>query len=584
MRAARTAVRLLRLVAPFGWWMALAVALGAATVASGVGLLATSAYVISAAALHPSIADLSVAITGVRFFGLARGVFRYLERYVSHAVNFRLLARLRVWFYTAIEPLAPAQLMHYKSGDLLARAVADIETLQDFYVRVIAPPAVAAVIGLAMAASLWPVHPGLAGVVVVFAGLAGLGLPLVVGLAARGSGQGLVAGRAALNAGLVDDIQGLADLAANGQEERALAVLDAQAKELGRRQRQMAWIGGLQSGLSSVLAYGGVWAALAAGIALVEAGRLSGVYLAVVVLAVSASFEAVQPLPAAAQALEAALTAARRLFAVADTAPLVAEPVRPAPAPATSGLAARGLSFSYGAGERPALLDVSFELPPGKRLAVVGPSGAGKSTLVNVLLRLAECGAGQIWLDGRDLREYAQADVRQLVGVVPQRTHLFNATLGENIRLARPAASPDDIRRAAQAAELHDFIAGLPEGYDTWIGERGVRLSGGQRQRLAIARALLRDAPLLVLDEPTANVDPATERALLRTLLANAGGRSLLLITHRLVGLDALDEILVLDQGRGVQRGTHAELVATDGLYRRLWALQNRAATAQPTP
>jgi len=571
-----TTWRLLRLAAPFSGWMALAVGLGAATVASGVGLMATSAYLISAAALHPSVADLSVAIVGVRFFGLARGGFRYLERYVSHSVNFRLLARLRVWFYQAVEPLAPARLMHFHSGDLLSRAVADIETLQDFYVRVIAPPAVALLIGLGMAAAWWAFHPALAALELLVFAAAGLGLPLLIRALARRPGSRQIAVRAELHAALVDDIQGLADLVANGQEGRALAQLDASAAEFGRLQRQMAWVSGAQSGLSSLLVNLGLWATLAVGVALVAAGRLDGQYLAVIALATLASLEAVLPLPLAAQSLEATLAAARRLFAVADAAPAVTDPPAPAPPPEARRLEVRRLSFAYDPADRPALTDISFELAPGQRLAVVGPSGAGKSTLSNLLLRFWDCPPGQIWLDGRDVRDYAQADVRRQVAVVSQHTHLFNATLAENLRLARPGADQATLVQAAGQAQLHAFIQSLPDRYDTWIGERGLRLSAGQRQRLAVARALLSEAPWLLLDEPTANLDPLTERDLLRAVLPATGGRALLLITHRLVALDTFDEILVLDRGRIVQRGCHHELVRAEGLYQRLWRLQNR--------
>ncbi len=275
---------------------------------------------------------------------------------------------------------------------------------------------------------------------------------------------------------------------------------------------------------------------------------------------------------------EAARAAARRLFAVADAPPAVSDPPAAASAPQAGRIEARGLTFAYGPADRPALSDLDFELPPGKRLAVVGPSGAGKSTLANLLLRFWDCPPGQIWLDGHDVRAYAQADVRRLVAVVSQHTHLFNATIGENLRLARPGAGQDALERAARQAQLHDFVESLPERYGTWIGERGLLLSAGQRQRLAVARALLREAPVLLLDEPTANLDPLTERELLRAVLGAAGGRSLLLITHRLVALDAFDEILVLVRGRVVERGRHAELVEARGLYSRLWQLQNRSS------
>jgi len=221
------------------------------------------------------------------------------------------------------------------------------------------------------------------------------------------------------------------------------------------------------------------------------------------------------------------------------------------------------------------LAGVSFAVPRGGLVAVVGPSGAGKSTLVGLLLRFWEYRQGQIWIGERELRELAQEDVHRLVAVVAQDTHLFNATVRENLLLARPGASEADLVQAARQAGIHDAIAALPEGYDTWIGEQGLRLSAGERQRLAIARAILKDAPLLLLDEPTANLDALAEREVLGSLRDLAAGRTTLLVTHRLAGLEAAHEILVLDAGSVVQRGSHAGLLQADGPYLRMWRLQN---------
>jgi ABC-type multidrug transport system fused ATPase/permease subunit len=238
-------------------------------------------------------------------------------------------------------------------------------------------------------------------------------------------------------------------------------------------------------------------------------------------------------------------------------------------------LEVRHLSFRYDYGSDPIGAE-DLSNPPGGRIAIVGPSGAGKSTLVSLLARFWEFKAGHILLDGQDIRGYAQDDVRRCMGVISQNAYLFSATVWDNLRLARPAASREQIIQAARGAQIHDFIESLPQGYDTWAGEQGLRFSGGQRQRLAIARALLQDAPLLVLDEATANLDALTEREVLRSIFDLAGDRSLLVITHRLVGLESMDEILVLDQGRVVERGTQVELLQAGGLYRRMWDLQNQ--------
>jgi len=290
-----------------------------------------------------------------------------------------------------------------------------------------------------------------------------------------------------------------------------------------------------------------------------------------------AAFEAVQNLPQAAQLLEANLQSARRLFAVADQPPAVAEPLTALARPLGAELSIRNLSFSYG--ESPVLRGLSFDLPAGRKIAIVGPSGAGKSTLANVLLRFWDYAEGEILLDGQALRAYRAVDARRMFSVVTQNTYLFNASLRENLQLARPAASSAELERVCRQVELGAWLTTLPQGLETLVGERGAQISGGERQRLAIARALLKDAPIFLFDEPTANLDPATERRLVETLHTVSAGKSLLWSTHRLVGLERMDEILVLEAGRIVERGAHAALLAQNGLYARLWNLQNRALT-----
>ncbi len=570
--------RLLALAAPFARRMALAALLGFLTVASGVGLMATSAYLISRAALQPSIADLQVAIVGVRFFGISRGVARYLERVVSHDVTFRLLARLRVWFYAALEPLAPARLSAFRSGDLLARVVADVETLENFYLRVLAPLVVAILSSALVLLLLGSLDARLALVLLAFLLLAGGILPLLSRVLARSAGREMVQARWQLNASLVESTQGLADLLAFGAGEEHLARIRRLGGRLGELQGRLARVTGLERALSGLLINVATVAVVAVAIPLVTAGHLDGVYLAVVALVVIAAFEALLPLPAAFQALGANLEAGRRLFEIVDAEPEVIDPLRPAEPPVEAGLRVEDLHFVYDStepGAPPALAGVSFSVPRGGQLVVVGPSGAGKSTIVSLLLRFWEYQKGQIWIGERELRDLAQEDVHRLVAVVAQDTHLFNATVRENLLLARPDASEADLVLAARRARIHDELEALPEGYDTWIGEQGLRLSAGQRQRLAIARALLKDAPLLLLDEPTANLDALGERQVLAALRELAAGRTTLLVTHRLAGVQSVHEILVLDAGRIVQRGSHAELLQAEGPYRRMWQLQN---------
>ncbi len=576
--------RLLALVSPHWNSILLSVLFGFLTVGSGIGLMATSAYIITAAALQPSIAVLQVPIVGVRFFGISRGVFRYLERYTSHQTTFMVLSRLWVWFYQGLEPLAPARLIAYKGGDLLSRVIGDIASLENFYVRGLAPPLVAIAVAGVSFLYLVSFSPRLGVNLLVFLLLAGVGAPLLGMWASRGAGRRLVQARSELSASLVDGILGMADLLAFGQERRQTSLVHALNQRASGLQTRMAGIGALQTASLTLLAHLALWVSLMIAIPLVRSGEIQGVYLAVVALATLTSFEAVTPLPLAAQYLEANLEAARRLFEISDAPPLIPAPAQPLPAPGEDArLSIAHLSFRYpissgaDAEINPvyALQDLSLDLPRGKRMALVGPSGAGKTTLVNVLLRYWDYQEGLIELDGGEIRRYDPEEVRNWMGVVEQNAYLFNTTIRENLLIARPDASVEDIVRACRIAQIYDFIQSLPMGFETQVGEGGMRLSGGERQRLAIARALLRRAPLLILDEPTANLDSLVEREVLEAII-HQDRRTILLITHRLTEMEQMDEILVLNQGRVVERGQHHELLRANGLYRRMWDLQRQ--------
>jgi ATP-binding cassette subfamily C protein CydCD len=571
--------------------VALSVLLGALTIGASVALMGASAWLISMAALHPSVADLGVSVVGVRFFGITRGVFRYLERLVSHNVTFRLLARLRAWFYEKLEPLAPARLMEFRAGDLLTRIISDVGALENFYVRVVSPPLTALLVGLFTSLFLASHDPALGLTLAGFFLLEGFLLPLLAQTLSRRPGADLVTRRADLQSQLVDNLQGLPDLLAYGRGPDRLERVQSIGMDYGRAQRRMGLIAGLQSGFSTLLTNLGMWIVLALTIPLVVSGELTGVMLAPLTLLTLASFEAVTPLPLAAQMWNSSREAARRLFDVVDTTPVISEQpalsvaeglsvISEQPPITNYKLQITDLTFAYPNTSSPALDGVTFNLRPLISIAIVGPSGAGKSTLVSLLARFWEYESGEIRLGGQSLRLLDPAQVRARFAVVSQNSYFFNTSIRENLRLGRPKMTEEEMVAAARAAQIHEFVAALPKGYDTFIGEQGLRLSGGERQRLAIARALLKDAPILILDEPTANLDPLTEKDVLATLFDLMRGRTSLLITHRLVGLESMNEILVMDRGRIVERGFHADLLEAGGLYRRLWDLQNRIISA----
>jgi ABC-type multidrug transport system fused ATPase/permease subunit len=320
-----------------------------------------------------------------------------------------------------------------------------------------------------------------------------------------------------------------------------------------------------------------LWGVLVLGVAAVSDGTLSRVPLAALTLTALASFEAVSTLPGAVLQLGSARASARRIGAILDAPPPVAEPARPRPLPAgPAHVRMRGVQVRYEPAGPLALDDLDLDLAPGRRVALVGPTGAGKSTAAAVLLRFCDPCGGSVTLAGAALASYRTDEVRTLIGGCPQDAHVFNGTIRENLLLARPGAAEDELADAAARAHLLPWIRSLPHGWDTPVGAHGAAMSGGERQRLILARALLADPAVLILDEPTTNLDPETRSALTADLLTVTAGRATLLVTHELEGLDLLDEIVVLDQGRVVQRGTHQQLICAGGAYRDMWSAQVR--------
>jgi ATP-binding cassette subfamily C protein CydCD len=558
-------------------WVALSILLSTLTIGSSVALIGVSAWLISTASIATSVADLGVAVVATRLFGITRGIFRYLERLVAHNVTFRLLAKLRVWFYEKLEPLAPARLMDYKSGDLLARVIGDVETLENFYVRVISPSLTAIVVMIFVSIFFASYYPTIAFVLIFFFLTLGLILPLLAQVFSRQPGQRLVTQRADIQSQLVDGIQGLADLLAFGRGTDRANQIASTGKDYGKTQKQMARISAVHSALGTLLTNLGLWLVLFLVIPQVTTGNIKGVMLGTFALMTFASFEAVNPLPLAAQMWNSSREAARRLFEVVDAEPVIREQVSDISEQITNyELRVNGLTFAYPDQSPPALQNISFTVPEGKSIAIVGPSGAGKSTIANLLFRFWEYDSGAINLGGESLKSLNQDEVRKRCALVSQNSYFFNTSIRENLRLARPKLTQEEMEETAKSAQIHEFIAGLPKGYETFIGEQGLRLSGGERQRLAIARALLKDAPILIFDEPTANLDPITEKQVLDVLFGIMKNKTSLLITHRLVGLENMDNIIVMDHGRIVEQGKHDELLNKQGIYRRLWDLQNK--------
>ncbi|WP_404785435.1 thiol reductant ABC exporter subunit CydD [Streptomyces pristinaespiralis] len=583
--------------------LALALLLGSLALGSAVGLMAVSGWLISRASEQPPVLHLMVAVTATRAFGIGRAVFRYAERLVSHDAVLRMLAEMRVAVYRRLERIAPAGLGRTRRGDLLSRLVADVDALQDYWLRWLLPAGTAVLVGAGSVGFTAWLLPEAGAVLAAGLLVAGVGVPLIGGAFARRAEQQLAPARGALATGVVDLLRGTAELTVAGALPRRLASARDADRALTRIAARQAAATALGGGLSALVCSLTVVCAALVGVQAVAAGRLDGTSLAVVVLTPLAAFEAVSVLPLAVQYRRRVTRSAERVYEVLDAPVPVREPARPAAPPATAfPVELRGTGARYAGRRRDALSGFDLTLTPGKRVAVVGTSGSGKTTLAQVLLRFLDAGSGTYTIGGVPAGEMEGDAVRRFVGLCAQDAHLFDSSVRENLRLARPDATEEELRGALEDARLLEWVDGLPDGLDTLVGEHGARLSGGQRQRLALARALLAAFPVLVLDEPAEHLDLATADALTADLLAvterraaRPGGLAAaagngtgpgdgiatapatVLITHRLRGLEAVDEVVVLESGRVVQRGPYEDLAVVEGPLRTM--LEREQAT-----
>lgn len=567
----KTFLRLTTIVRPYYLWMALAALIGFATTGSGIGLLVTSGYIIAKASLQPPLGALQLGIIGVRVFGIARGVLRYAERVVSHSTTFRILAKLRLWFYDAIEPLAPARLLYFKSGDLLQRVVDDIQSLENIYTRVLAPPFTALLVSTLMWLLLGTYSLQASLLLLFFHLLAGIAIPLIVITLGKGTQSGIMDLKTDQQVLAIDFLQGIGELKLYGKLPAHLAEMQCNEAKMLRLQHKNACIDGLHESLTGLLMNAAVIAILCALVPTLPKAGTNGIYLTVITFAVMASFEPFLSLPASMKNLEVDVRAGNRLFEILDAKPETAAPPEPASFPENHIIRAENLTFTYPGNHIRSLEKISFTVEPGRHIAIVGPSGAGKSTVTSLLMRFWNVPCGQLSIGGKDIGLFDPEEIRRNIALVSQRTYLFAETIRENLLLAKPDASDDELKDALTAAGLGCFTSRL----DEWTGQHGMKLSGGERQRIAIARVLLQKAPIVILDEATANLDPITEKEVTGTLAAICRGNTLIAITHRLKAMERYDRIIVLEKGKISEQGSHDELMRKNGTYRRMWELQH---------
>ena len=545
---------------------------------SGIGVAVLGAALFARAVAGTAIEELYPYAAAMIILGLARGTFGYLGPYLSHVAAFRILVDLRDEFFWAIEPLAPAKLARRRTGDLVSTAVSDIELLEFFFAHTAGPAVVAFIVPIIALTALATINLLLAEALLIFLILLIL-MPRLAFWLGTTLGERLRGQQALLNSQELDTIQGMKAILSFGYSRQRIEELSENSAALLALQARQARNIGLQSAAKISIVSAGILAVLLCASILVRQNSLAPGFLPITMILASSVFLSITSVVEISKQLSLTRAAARRLFLLLDEQPAVRDESGLDPAvPIESiepSISLQDVSFRYAPDEPLILSSISLEIPAGSTVALVGTSGAGKSTVINLMLRFWDPEAGRILLGGSDLRRYPMMQLRRLFSVVSQDVFLFSDSIRENIRLGRPEASDAEVEEVASRARIHDFIITLPQGYDTLVGERGVRLSGGERQRIAIARALLKGAPILVLDEATSSLDAENERAIKEALMERREGRTTIMIAHRLSTVVDADWIFVINGGRVVEQGRHEDLIARKGRYARLVEAQS---------
>lgn len=527
---------LIKFMLPHWKLVTLGLLLAFLTMASNMGLLITAAYLLSWAALRPPILELMTLVAGVRFFGLSRAAFRYGERYVTHRATLTILERIRILLYNSLAGQSPGQLMNHHSGRLLSRIVGDVETLKDIYLRILIPPATAFLIFLVTVVFLSRFHWVLVLGFTLFYGLAALVTPLLIkGLTKRR--KKVEKTREDLNMLLVDSLKGLTEITAFNQAQRQIHRLAGTGNSFTDLQRRLQARESLTGALTQLAANLALLTTLWLAVALTSAGKLPGIWIAALALGVLASFEAIQGPAQVIPDLKSYLQAGQKVIGLINTPSLAPRPTKMEPGiegvPQDYSIKVTGLSFGYPGSSQLVLRDINFHLPSGGKLIIAGPSGGGKSTLVQILLGFWPYKEGSILIGGRELNTFTEAALWSAMGLVSRETYLFNATVKENLLLAKPSANEAELTEAAQKVHLMPHLKNMPQGWDTKVGEGGWKLSGGQRQLLSLARMFLKNPPILILDEATEGLDPVTEKQVLAAMEEVMTGRTTIMVTHR---------------------------------------------------
>ena len=553
------------------WWAILS---GAINHLIAIASAVTGAYLVSRAAKGATTAELQPYLILLVILIVPQTVTPWLESFFAHVMAFRVLVDIRDRVHEAFARLAPGYLLDRRTGDLGSTVIADVELLELFFAHTLSPLVVAVVVPFAATVTLALIHWTLPFVLIPALFVVAT-VPSWLQRRAETQGREVRDRAGEVGAEVVDAIQGLREVLVFDAGERELRRLGAAGGRLYRAQLAHGRRSGVERAGVDVIVTVGMLAVLVAAAALATGGSIDVVLFPPAVVLAAFTFHPVTTLVDSARDLNLVAAAAERVDAILTAPTPVPDLVTEAPAaPVDPRIDFADVSFRYRPDLPDALGSVSFGVAPGETVALVGHSGAGKSTSAHLLLRFWDVTGGRITVGGHDLRELPQHLLRELVTFVPQDTYLFHTSVAENIRLGRPDATDDEVRAAARQALADEFITALPDGYDTLVGERGAKLSGGQRQRIALARAVIKDSPILVMDEPVSNLDAESERELAVAMDQARKGRTVLVIAHRLSTIKTADRLVVLDRGRVAEVGRHDDLVASGGTYARLVSSQ----------
>ena len=528
-------IRLSKLFKPHSKLIILGLFLSIITILANVALMSLSGWFLASMAVA-GVAKVTMnylsPAAGIRVLAIARAFGRYFERLVNHSATLHILSDLRHWFYKKIEPLAPAILQKYHSGDVFSRIKSDIDTLENVYVRIIVPIITTFITSALFVFFMYLYDVKLAIIEAFSLITAGFIIPLILLTLSRETGKKLILLSSQLRQYTMDSIQGLGELLIYGASNKQAEKINKLSHKLSKAQYKMAFYNGLAQASLTIITGLTIVLVITISTPIIRSGEMPAVNIAMLVLFSLASFEAVMNMPEAFQLLPETIAAGRRIFEMTDSKPSIVEPNNPSPTIANFDIAFENVSFSYTKGNKNVLKNLSFTLKEGERLALVGRSGIGKSTVINLLTRFYDYNKGEITIGSNSIKAFQSDDLRQYISVASQQNQLFNNTIRENLLLAKPDANDNELDKVCKITQIYDFIKTLPDGYDTWSGELGYKFSGGQKKRLTIARALLKPSKILILDEPGEGLDRETEKEMLKAIFEYKKSTSILIITH----------------------------------------------------